>query len=65
MKYPGIQTLQTFEQWMKTIDDLLFAETGLNYQDLPDQCFKDWFDEGLTPEAACIRCLHSVIQALF
>ncbi len=42
----------TFEQWMDKVDDIFIERTGLGYEDWPDQCYYDWFEDEMTPEEA-------------
>jgi hypothetical protein len=37
---------------MGTVDGLCQRRYGLSIYDLPDCCFRDWFDEGMTPGEA-------------
>jgi len=32
---------------------------GVSYQDLPEQCFKNWFDDGLSPEDAFYQMIEN------
>ena len=52
------RTFQTFEMWLQQLDELCFQETGLNYADFPDQCFKAWFDDDLSPQDAYYRFME-------
>lgn len=38
----------TFEQWMREVDDLCFGTWGMSIHDLPDMCFRDAFDDGVS-----------------
>jgi len=42
----------TFAEWMKKVDALVWTRAGCSVHDLPDCCFGDWFDDGLTPGSA-------------
>ena len=42
----------TFKQWMKRVDRLLESALGLSSMDLVDQCWRDMFDDGITPREA-------------
>lgn len=37
-----------FEQWMKEVDDEVWAIAGCSVHDLPDYCFRDAFDGGVS-----------------
>lgn len=43
----------TYEQWMKKVDSLIGAKTGLSVDDLADYPTRDWFESGMTPQEAC------------
>jgi hypothetical protein len=45
---------QTFEEWLKQVDRLLVAKTGLNHEDLPDYCYRDMYDDR-TPVGMAVR----------
>ena len=40
----------TFEQWMDGVDRCCQLDFGMSIHDLPDMCFRDAFDTGLSPE---------------
>ena len=40
----------TFDDWMERIDRCCQLDFGMSIHDLPDLCFRDAFDSGLTPE---------------
>lgn len=42
----------TFKQWMKRVDRLLKSALGLSSTDLSDKCWRDMFDDGITPREA-------------
>jgi hypothetical protein len=46
------------EAWLKELDDITHTETGLSYNDFPDQLFKNWFEDGLTPEDAYYQLME-------
>lgn len=43
---------KTFGQWRKDLDELFWKHVGLSYMDMPDQPYRDYFDDGMSPEAA-------------
>lgn len=47
----------TFEEWMKKVDHLVMAKTGLSYHDLPDLNYHDLYDAGETPWKAAQKAL--------
>ena len=49
----------TFEQWMRKVDQCLIAVCGLTHYDLPDCCWRDWYDDGASPTEAAKDCLDA------
>jgi hypothetical protein len=49
---PQITNADRFEAWLLALDDICYTELGVSYKDLPDQLFKDWYDDNLSPEDA-------------
>lgn len=44
--------MESFDSWISRVDRIISAATGLTHDDLPDACWRDWFDDGLTPKEA-------------
>jgi hypothetical protein len=51
-------TKRTFEQWMLLVDTLITERCGLSAYDLPDQCYRLWYDEGVSPKTAASRAMR-------
>lgn len=49
----------TFEHWKRTVDMVLGSIAGLCSDDLPDCCYADWYEDGLSPAAAAKRALRA------
>jgi hypothetical protein len=49
----------SFDQWMKIVDSAIYAKTGMSYMDLPDVCYRDWYDADVTPKGAASRAIKS------
>lgn len=47
----------SFDKWMRTVDEILIKQCGLPSDDLPDQTWALWFEDGLTPRNAVEACL--------
>ncbi len=45
-----------FSVWMGLVDMQLESRFGCGSSDLPDCCYRDWFDDGLSPEEA-VECM--------
>ena len=42
----------SFEKWLENLDVLCDKVTGMSIHDLPDQCYMDWYEDGLTTKQA-------------
>ena len=49
----------TFDDWMKAVDDACYDRAGCSVYDLPDVCFRDWYDDGVSPKSAAGRAIRS------
>jgi len=47
----------TFKQWMKALDDLTWNMVGMSIHDLPDCCYRDWYDDKVSPTEAVERAI--------
>ena len=50
---------RSFEDWMREVDRIIQARIGLSYNDLPDCCYMDWYEDGVTPKGAAGRALRN------
>jgi hypothetical protein len=41
-----------YEAWFRQADQAIQDKFGVSADDLPDQCWSDWFDDGVSPEQA-------------
>lgn len=48
----GSTAAQTFETWMKAVNAVILAKTGVEADDLPDFTFMDEWEDGATPSQA-------------
>jgi hypothetical protein len=48
-----------FEAWLLELDSTCHNEMGISYKDLPDQHYRDWFEDGLTPEDAYYQLMEN------
>ena len=44
---------------MKEVDDALDLNYGLTADGLPDVCYRDWYDDGVSPKRAAARAVRS------
>lgn len=49
----------TFEQWMKKVNQNISEVAGLSSDDLADQTYMDWFEDGMTPMEAAMEALEA------
>lgn len=54
-----VTPVSQFDDWMERVDYFLKALCGLCHRDLPDVCYRDWFDDGLSPKNAASRAWKS------
>jgi hypothetical protein len=48
-----------FEEWIVAVDRQLEILVGLSHLDLADQTWWDWYDEGMSVDAAALKCLKN------
>jgi hypothetical protein len=46
------QDLEDFCDWLDEVDSIVKDETGFDLSSLPDQNYRDWFDDGSSAESA-------------
>jgi hypothetical protein len=39
----------TFEKWFAEVDSIVSSKCGIGVDDLPDMCYMDSFEDGVTP----------------
>ena len=42
----------TFAAWMAAVDRFIWQVAGVSVHDLPDRCYRDWYDDKLNPQEA-------------
>jgi hypothetical protein len=52
MTAPELTEKDSFEAWLRELDEICFDELGLSYKELPDQTYRIWFHDGYTAEDA-------------
>lgn len=50
--------MKTFETWIDEVNRLLDL-IGLSIDDLPDCCYRDWFEDGVSAKRAAARAIKS------
>ena len=49
----------SFDQWMIKVNAAIAKKCGLTSDDLPDDCYADMYDDGLTPNMAAKSALEN------
>jgi hypothetical protein len=39
----------SFEEWMLKVDELMEQSYGVSIHDLPDQLYRDFYEDGMSP----------------
>ena len=50
---------QTFEQWLEKVDVAVDHLSSMSLHDLPDCCYRDWYENGMTPNAAARKAIRN------
>jgi len=53
--------MNSYNEWMQEIDNLLFDAFQIEQDDLPDWLSRDAFDSGMTPEQAFQHILETMV----
>lgn len=48
-----------FDAWKKEMDREIAKRIGLTSDDLPDQCYADWYTSGMTALAAAKKAIKN------
>lgn len=54
-----VTTERTFAQWMVEVDKACYKRAFLSVHDLPDCCYRDWYDDGVSPGCAARKALRA------
>ena len=46
-----------YGQWIDAVNDYLCDKVGVTTDDLPDCCYADWYDDGMSPRQAAREAL--------
>jgi hypothetical protein len=55
-------TEQKFRAWMQKVNHEVELLCGMSSDDLPDVCYRDWFDDGVTPSRAAKRAMKNAMD---
>lgn len=50
---------RSFEEWLRLVDSHIRNKCGLSHLDLPDWCYRDAYDDGVTPATAAARAIKA------
>jgi hypothetical protein len=48
-----------FDSWMAAVDRHLMQRVGMTHDDMGDQCYSDWHNDGITPLQAARLVLEN------
>lgn len=49
----------TFKEWKEQVDKIVQQETGLSTDDLPDQPYRQWYDDRISIKIAAKRAIKN------
>jgi len=49
---PQITNADRFEAWLLALDEICYTELGVSYKNLPEQTYREWFNDGYSAEDA-------------
>lgn len=52
----------SFSEWMAAVDKACQVKAGMSVHDLPDCCFRDWYDDGVKPASAASKAIKSAMS---
>lgn len=55
----NVSEKQSFEEWMRKVDQAVQRITGLGVFDLPDVAYRDWYDDGVSVKSAASRAIKN------
>lgn len=50
---------KTFEQWKQEVNRAVENLCGMSADDLPDVCYRDWYDDDVQPGIAARRAIRN------
>lgn len=53
---------KTFDQWMSEVNEQLLRMMEVDYRDLPDCPYHDWFDDGWSPDGAAEEAIDRAMD---
>ena len=54
---------KTFEEWMQSVDNVISDRLmGMTSADLPDICYRDYYDDGMTPRQVAALAIRGAME---
>jgi len=53
-----------FTEWMKAVDHWIDKLAGVTADDLPDQSYRDWYDDGVGPKDAAMDTILNTTEEI-
>lgn len=50
-----------FDAWMQKVNAVLEKRVGVGSDDLPDCCYSDWFEDGVSPARAAAKAVKAAL----
>jgi hypothetical protein len=50
-----------FRDWLRKVDAVVRAKTGMSYDDLPDYCYADRYEEGARPATVANEAIRAAM----
>lgn len=48
-----------FRAWMKKVNSAIQDKVGLSSEDLPDCCYRDWYEDDVSPKQAANKAIRN------
>jgi hypothetical protein len=48
-----------FDQWYAKANAICCTRLGVSLDDMPDCCYADWYEDGVTPKGAVSRAIRA------
>ena len=53
------KTTMTYEEWYRAVNRHVFELCELDTEDLPDCCYRDWYEGDVSPKMAAKKALRN------
>ena len=55
--FDRLEVKSSFRLWLVEVENMIFQETGLTRDQLPDCLYRDWFDAGMSASDAATEAI--------